>query len=274
MVWKAALALSGISLLFGVLLAVADMKFAVEIDPRIDDVLSVLVGSNCGACGFPGCQAAAEAVVEGKAAADVCLAGGPDIAREVGRIMGVDVEAKERGVALVFCKGGLTESPLRAVYQGINSCSAASKISGGGKACDYGCLGLGTCRNACPVNAIIIDPDHRRWINRDRCTGCGICVDVCPRDLIQMVPRDQEVLVVCSNRDKGKVARKLCSVSCIACRKCEKVCDFDAIHVENNCARIDYEKCTQCGKCIEECPNNVIVRVVPPRNYKPVTSAS
>ncbi|MBN2168383.1 MAG: RnfABCDGE type electron transport complex subunit B, partial [Actinobacteria bacterium] len=226
-----------------------------------------------GACGYPGCQTAAEAVAEGKAPPGVCLAGGPDVAKAVGKIMGIEVEEKERGVALVFCKGGLTESPLRAVYQGINSCAAASKISDGGKACDFGCLGLGTCKNACPVNAIIIDPDHRRWINRDRCTGCGICVDVCPRDLIRLVPRSQEVLVVCSNKDKGKVAGKLCSVSCIACKKCEKVCDFNAIHVDDNCAWIDYEKCTQCGKCIEECPNNVIVRVVPPKNYKPVTTA-
>lgn len=269
LVWKAGLALSGFSLLFGILLAIASIKFKVETDPRVDEVLDSLPGSNCGACGYPGCQAAAEAVVSGKASPDVCLAGGPDVAGKVGKVMGVETESKERGVALVYCKGGLFESPLRAIYQGVNSCAAASKISGGGKACDYGCLGLGTCRDVCPVNAIIIDADHRRWIDRDRCTGCGICMEVCPRGLISLVPRGQEVLVVCNNRDKARVAKKHCSVCCIGCKKCEKACEFDAIHVVDNCASIDFEKCTQCGKCIDACPNDVIVRVVPPKDYKP-----
>ena len=39
---------------------------------------------------------------------------------------------------------------------------------------------------------------------------------------------------------------------------CEKVCESDAIHVENNCAKIDYSKCTACGKCVEKCPKKVI----------------
>jgi Na+-translocating ferredoxin:NAD+ oxidoreductase subunit B len=262
-IWKAAIALSGLALLFGALLALASIKFHVELDPRVDEVLAVLVGTNCGACGYPGCQVAAEAVVEGKAPVDVCLAGGNDVAEAVAGIMGVDVQQREREVALVHCKGGLSESAPRAIYQGIDSCSAAAKIAGGGKACLYGCLGLGTCRDVCPVNAITIDDDHRRLVNRDRCTGCGLCVDACPRGLIEMVPRDQQVLVVCNNRDRGRKARDVCSVSCIACKKCEKVCDFEAIEVRNNLAYIDYEKCTQCGKCIEVCPTDVLVRVVP-----------
>lgn len=262
-VGKAALAMSSLSLLFGVLLAIASVRFAVETDSRVDEVLEVLVGTNCGACGYPGCQSAAQAVVDGKAPVDVCVAGGAGVAVSVAAVMGVDAETRERGVALVHCKGGLVESPPRAIYQGIDSCAAADKIAGGGKACDYGCLGLGTCRDVCPVNAIIIDEDHRRWVNRDRCTGCGLCVEVCPRNLIEVVPRKQEVLRVCNNKDKGRRAREVCTVCCIACKKCEKVCDFGAIEVKENRAVIDYEKCTQCGKCIEVCPNNVIVRVVP-----------
>jgi len=262
-VGKAVLALSSLSLVFGALLAIASIKFAVQTDPRVDRVLEVLVGTNCGACGYPGCQVAAEAVVEGKAPTDVCLAGGSGTAEAVAEVMGVEAKTSERAVALVHCKGGLAESPRRAIYQGIDSCAAADKIAGGGKACDYGCLGLGTCKDVCPVNAIIIDPDHRRWVNRDRCTGCGLCVEVCPRHLIELVPRKQQVLRVCNNKDKGRKAREVCTVCCIACKKCEKVCDFDAIMVKENRAIIDYKKCTQCGKCIDVCPNNVIVRVVP-----------
>ena len=267
-VWKAILALAGLAFLFGVLLAVASVRFRVETDPRVDEVMGVILGSNCGACGYPGCQPAAEAVVAGTAPVDVCVAGGRKVAEAVARVMGVPLEMRERGVALVHCKGGLSESVPKALYQGISSCAAADKIAGGGKACSYGCLGLGTCKAVCPVNAIIIDPDHRRWVDRERCTGCGLCVEACPRGLIEIVPRHQEVLVVCNNRDRGGTAKKICSVACIGCKKCEKVCEADAIHVEDNLARIDYEKCTDCGNCIEVCPTDAIVRVVPVKGSK------
>ena len=273
-VWKAALALASLSLVFGALLAVASIKFAVDTDPRVDEVLEALMGTNCGACGYPGCQSAAEAVVKGKASVDVCLAGGTSVTGAVAKVMGVEVKTSERGVALVHCKGGLLESVPRAIYQGIDSCAAADKIAGGGKACDYGCLGLGTCKDVCPVNAIKITEDHRRWVNRGRCTGCGLCIEVCPRNLIEIVPRKQNVLVMCASKDKGRKARDVCTVGCIVCKKCEKACEFDAIHVVDNCAFIDREKCTQCGKCIEVCPNDVIVRVVPRKRRAAKTASS
>lgn len=260
---KAAVAIGGPSILFGALLAIASVKFKVDTDPRVDEVLSSLLGSNCGACGYAGCQSAAEAVVKGEAPIDVCVAGGRQVAEEVAKVMGVPLVLRERGVALVHCKGGFNESVPKAIYEGISSCAAAEKIAGGWKACSYGCLGLGTCKAACPVNAIIIDEDGRRWVRREKCTGCGLCVEVCPRGLIEIVPRDQEVLVVCNSRDKASIAREVCSVCCIACRKCEKACPRGAIKVRDNRAWIIYEKCDQCGKCIDVCPNNVIVRVVP-----------
>lgn len=263
LVWKAAIALGGLSLFFAILLAIAGERFKVATDPRLDELLEAVLGTNCGACGFPGCEAACNAVLEGKAGVDVCIAGGQGTVDAVAKVMGVEAKRTDRGVALVHCKGGLQESVPKALYQGIGSCEAAELISGGGKGCKYGCIGLGTCRDVCPVNAIEIDEDRRRRVNRSRCTGCGLCVEACPRGLIEIVPREQEVLVVCNSRDKGSKARKVCSVSCTACKKCEKTCDFDAIHVRDNRAWIDYEKCTQCGKCIESCPNNVIVRVVP-----------
>lgn len=263
LVWKAAIALGGLSLFFAILLAIAGEKFKVATDPRLDELLEAVLGTNCGACGYPGCEAACNAVLEGKAGVDVCIAGGKGALDAVACVMGVEAKETERGVAQVHCKGGLAESTPKAIYQGIGSCAAAELISGGGKGCKYGCIGLGTCKDACPVNAIVIDDNHRRWVNRNKCTGCGLCAEACPRGLIEIVPRDQEVLVVCNNRDKGGKARKVCTVSCTACKKCEKICDFDAIHVKDNRAWIDYKKCTQCGKCIEACPTNVLVRVVP-----------
>jgi RnfABCDGE-type electron transport complex B subunit len=273
LVWKAALALGALSFLFGALLAIAYLFFKVETDPRLDELLEAVLGSNCGACGYPGCEPACEAVLKGEAGVDVCVAGGQKCADAVAKIMGVEATVSERGVALVHCKGGLSESTPKAIYRGIDSCAAADKIAGGFKACDYGCLGLGTCKDACPVNAIFLDENRCRQVDRERCTGCGLCVEVCPRGLIELVPRDQEALVMCNSADKGAKARKTCSVSCYACKKCEKVCEFDAIEVVNNCARIDYEKCTQCGKCIEACPNDVIVRVKPAKEHGKAPSA-
>ncbi len=268
LIWKAAIALGGLSLLFGVLLAFAGDKFKVQTDPRLDELLAAVLGANCGACGYPGCEAACNAVLAGDANVDVCVAGGGNAVTSVARVMGVETRQRKRGVALVHCKGGLGESVPKARYQGTSSCAAAELVAGGGKACRYGCLGLETCRMVCPVNAILFDEDHRRWVNRDRCTGCGLCVDVCPRGLIQVVPRDQEVLAVCNSRDKGAKAKRVCSVCCVACKKCVKACDFDAIYVEANRAWINYEKCTQCGRCIETCPNDVLVRVVPSRRME------
>lgn len=274
MVWKAAIALGGLALLFGVLLAFAAARFKVDTDPRLDELLEAVLGTNCGACGYPGCEPACNAVLEGRAGADVCVAGGADACEAVAKVMGVPAVKGERGVALVICGGGQHEAKTRAQYQGIDTCAAAELACGGGKACKYGCLGRGTCMSVCPVNAIRIDEDHRRVVDRDRCTGCMLCAEVCPRGLIRMVPRDQEVLVVCNNKDKGAKARAACSVACHACKKCEKVCAFDAIHVEENRAVIDFDKCTQCGKCIDECPNNCIMRVLPHKVARKKEAAS
>ena len=87
-----------------------------------------------------------------------------------------------------------------------------------------------------------------------KCTACGNCVNACPRHVIQLKPKDASVLVRCQNADTGRVAREACMKACIGCKRCEKECKYDAIHVENGFARIDTEKCTRCGACAAVCP--------------------
>ena len=64
--------------------------------------------------------------------------------------------------------------------------------------------------------------------------------------------------MLCKNHNKGAFTRKECKVGCIGCMKCTKVCESDAIRVENNTAHVDYDKCIACGKCVSECPVGAI----------------
>ncbi len=257
LVWKAVVSLAGFGIILGAILAVASRRFHVETDPRVAEILDALPGSNCGACGLPGCEAAAEAVARGEAPLNVCRAGGPEVTVAVGRIMGVEVEGGVAQVAHIHCRGGKSLSPPRAFYQGVNSCRAAHLL-GGGKSCPFGCLGLQDCADICPVSAITFDEEGIRRVNVRKCTGCGLCADVCPRDLIQMVPAAARVFVRCRSQYTGKKATSVCRVACIGCRRCEKVCPADAIHVENGFASIDYAKCTDCGECAAVCPTDSI----------------
>lgn len=61
----AVLLLTGLGVLFGIGLAVASRKLAVETDPRVDEIEELLPGANCGACGYPGCRGLAEAIAGG-----------------------------------------------------------------------------------------------------------------------------------------------------------------------------------------------------------------
>ena len=258
LIWKAAIALAGFGALLGAILAIASRRFHVDVDARVEEVLEALPGSNCGACGLPGCEPAAEAVVKGEAPITICRAGGPDVADRVAKIMGVEVGSTVPLKAHIHCRGGASVSPIRAVYQGVNSCRAAEIAVGGGKACPFGCLCLEDCAKVCPVSAITFDEDCIRRVNVKKCTGCGLCSDVCPRDLIEMVPADATVFVRCKSQYTGKKALSLCKVACIGCKKCEKTCPEDAIHVENGFAVIDYDRCTDCGDCAMVCPTDSI----------------
>lgn len=246
--------LGAMGLAFGVMLTVADKKLAVETDPRIAKVREVLGGANCGACGFAGCDAFAEALVEGKVLPNGCPVGS---AAAIGQAVGIAAEEGEKLVARVICQGHEGVVKERYEYDGYASCTVAAGIAGGPKRCSYSCLGLGDCARACAFGAITMDNSLAR-IDPRLCVACGLCVDACPRNVIRLEPTEAKVLVLCRNRDTGRVARETCMTACIACGRCVKECRYDAIHVENGFARIDQNKCTRCGDCVKVCPCNCI----------------
>ena len=248
--------LGALGALFGLVLAVASKVFAVETDERLEPMIEALPGANCGGCGYSGCAAYAQAVLEGKAKIGLCASGGNDSAQAMAKIMGVAAEKMERKVAVVMCRG--IDAKQKGVYDGIHDCIAASKVAGKGPlACEYGCLGFGTCLSACKFGALSLVNGHA-FIEADKCVGCMSCAEVCPRHVIQPVPYEADIVVACNSHAKGGTVSKACSIGCLGCSKCEKTCPNDAIHVVDNLARIDYSKCVSCGLCAEVCPRHLI----------------
>jgi len=249
-------ALAGLGVVFGVGLAVASAKLKVGRDPRLDELLELLPGVNCGACGYSGCEAMAEALLAGNADPSSCALIPPDAAKRAAEITGTSLGERKRRVAVVLCRAEGVDS--RFDYWGVADCAAAALSQGGPMACRYSCIGLGTCVSVCPFEAITMGDDGLPRVDPEKCVACGKCVAACPRGIIALVPMDHHIHVLCSSEDKGALVRKLCKNGCIACKLCEKACESDAIKVVDNVAVIDYEKCTLCGACIEACPRGII----------------
>ena len=102
-----------ISVLIGVLLGILAEKFKVETDPREAGVRECLAGSNCGGCGYAGCDAYAHAVVFEGAAPNLCPSSDKN---KIGEVMGVCVLEKARQVAVVKCSGNCSNTRDNYVY--------------------------------------------------------------------------------------------------------------------------------------------------------------
>ncbi len=247
-----------LGLCFGCGLAYASRKFAVKVDERVVLVREVLPGANCAACGQTGCDAFAQAVVDGSCAASGCPVGGKETEQKICDIMGLECGADSVPMtARVMCGGSRSKSRQKFLYSGIEDCTAASNLYGGPLACSYGCVGMGDCVRACRFDAIVIEDGLARMIEH-KCTGCEMCVKACPKKIIDMVPKTLMFSVRCSSLDKGNIVRKNCDVGCIGCRKCAKVCPSDAIDFKGTLAHIIPEKCTNCGECYKVCPTSAI----------------
>ncbi|MGD0275111.1 MAG: mercury methylation ferredoxin HgcB [Syntrophales bacterium] len=55
-------------------------------------------------------------------------------------------------------------------------------------------------------------------LNEDKCTGCGMCLEVCPHDVLKMNGRR----IYIHNRD-----------ACMECGACSRNCPFDAVSVQS-----------------------------------------
>lgn len=256
-VLKAVTVTGGLGVVCGALLAFAAKLFHIDVDQKIIDVRNELPGANCGACGFPGCDGMAEAIASGKAPVNGCPVANSQAHEKIAAIMGTTAEEGEKMVAHVLCQGCDSLATKKYDYHGIKDCKAAAAVQGGNKSCDKGCLGFGNCVDVCAFDAIEII-DGIAVIDKEKCTSCGKCIEECPKAVIELVPYKNNVIVGCNNKDFGKAVKDVCKIGCIGCKICEKNCAFDAIHVTNNLAKVDYDKCTHCMVCVEKCPTKAI----------------
>lgn len=250
----------GVAFLLGVCIVLISRFCAVKEDPRIGEVSELLAGANCGACGYAGCSGYAKALVEGTATIDACGQTTAANKAQISNILGVAVEGNtEPTIAVVACSGG-NNCLDKYEYQGYGNCVSQNMLAGGRKACDNGCMGSGSCVDACPYLAIECY-DGYAHVDPDLCRSCGMCIKTCPKKLIKRVPVSAKVYVACSSVCRGKDVMNACAAGCIACGKCQRLCPSGAITMVNNVPVIDYSKCTSCGTCLEGCPRHVIKHV-------------
>ena len=254
--------MTSVGLVFGLILAFANKKFAIEVNPLIHIVEDILPKGQCGSCGYAGCMAYAEAVVTIQdVEPNLCIPGKAPVAKMVGELTGKVAAEREPKVAFVKCAGSVSKAVKAYKYQGVKDCVAASLLQGGPKGCQYGCLGFGTCVKNCPFGAMTMGENGLPIIDNEKCTGCGKCETLCPKKVIELVPIGIHVALNCNSNDKGVIARKLCSVGCIGCGICVKNCPHGAIKIENNLAVVDCEICvSKCSEttCLYKCPTGAI----------------
>lgn len=242
------------------ILALAGRKLYVYEDPRIEAVENLLPKSNCGACGQPGCRAFAEKAVAGAVVPAECTVSSAEQRFNIADLLGVSAGEVEKRVARLACAGGSHVAFLRARYAGHDSCRAAAVVSGGGKECAWGCLGLADCRDVCTFDAIHMDPHGLPVVDSALCTACNDCVEVCPKGLFSLEPVSRRLWVACKNLADGDTAEAACEVACNACGKCVADAAPGLMRLSANLAVVDYQRNDLAErKVIDRCPTGAIV---------------
>ena len=249
-----------LAFILGLALGFFKKIFAVEEDPLAGQIRSVLPGANCGACGYPGCDAYAAAVAGGHAGINSCSAGGKTVAESLAGLVGGEANVTPM-VAVLACRGGHDKAVLRGEYIGVKSCRAAKISAGSIKRCNWGCQGFGDCVKACKFGALSMGENGIPHVDPSKCTGCKACANECPQHIIWLIPKDQKgARPLCSNLNANRaMVGKNCKAGCIKCELCVKNCPEGCIRMANGIPVVDNSKCTKCGTCVTKCPIKVMI---------------
>lgn len=253
-----------IGLGFALLLAFLNRKLKVPENPKVKKILNILPGLNCGACGFSSCKAYAQAVAKNPESFKTCRPGEDQVNEKVLEAIGKKGASQEQEKTVVVCRCGAAKEDKKtsSIYKGIESCQAA-EITGGALDCIYGCLALGDCQEVCPTGAISIK-NKKVQINQHKCILCGKCIQICPRNLFEMIP-DKEFrnyFVACNNKDKLKEVKDVCSRGCITCGLCVRV-ENSPYQIKENLSKINYEQARE-EKPLEEGKNKCPTKCIDP----------
>lgn len=158
MLLTAVVSLTLLGSVLGLLLGLAARHLRVEGNPVIAEVEQMLPGSQCGQCGYPGCGAAAQALVGGEAPVTMCPPGGRALVQALADKLGVEADlsgVEDRGPRVAEVKEEI-------------------------------CIGCTRCFKVCPTDAIMGAAQQIHVVFREACTACGKCVDACPTEALSL----------------------------------------------------------------------------------------
>jgi pyruvate formate lyase activating enzyme len=70
---------------------------------------------------------------------------------------------------------------------------------------DVSCIKCRTCVTVCPEKAVAVSEETGVTIDRAKCNDCGLCVDPCPTNTMQMMGREMTVDEVFATVEKDKL---------------------------------------------------------------------
>jgi Na+-translocating ferredoxin:NAD+ oxidoreductase RNF subunit RnfB len=249
--------------LFGFMLGYFKSIFKTDENPKTELILSILPGANCGACGNPGCFNFAEKLASNQVPINGCRVGGIEVVKKLSEALDLSFDASSfnRTIALSICKGGEIEAVKSSVSQSGLTCAQANQLKLDDKLCRYSCIGFGDCETSCQFDALHMSENRLPVVDSIKCTSCGICISICPRNIMELVPDKKIVLALCRNQNSASFVKQTCNVGCITCLACEKKCPTKAITMVNKLPVIDRSLCNLCEICVNVCPTKSMVLI-------------
>ena len=131
--------------------------------PLVQQIDAILPQTQCGKCGYCGCEPYAKAIAAGEADINQCPPGG------------------ETGIHKLAALLKREFKPLNHQF-GVEKPREIAVIE------EEICIGCTKCIEACPVDAIIGASKQMHTVITADCTGCELCIPPCPVDCIRMIP--------------------------------------------------------------------------------------